>query len=418
MNIKERYLEAKKDYEKFGINVDKVLEDLKKVKISIHCWQGDDVTGFEVSQSELSGGIAATGNYPGKARNAEELRKDLDKALSLIPGKHKVNLHAIYAETNGEVVERDEIKPEHFENWVNWAKERELGLDFNPTIFSHPKACDGLTLSHPNKDIRDFWIRHSIASRKIGEYFGKELGQTCLTNLWIPDGYKDIPSDRLGPRARLKDSLEQIYAVDIDKKYNLDCVESKVFGIGAESYTVGSSEFYINFAARNNILSLMDTGHYHPTEVVSDKLSAMLLFNEKLALHVSRPVRWDSDHVVIFDDELKEIAKEIVRNDALDRVIIGLDFFDASINRIAAWTIGTRNMIKALLSAMLTPNELLKKYQDQGNFTERLALMEELKTYPMGDIWNYYCEKNNVPVGEAWIKEVKEYEEIELSKRN
>lgn len=418
MNIKERYLEAKKDYEKFGINVDKVLEDLKKVKISIHCWQGDDVTGFEVSQSELSGGIAATGNYPGKARNAEELRKDLDKALSLIPGKHKVNLHAIYAETNGEVVERDEIKPEHFENWVNWAKERELGLDFNPTIFSHPKACDGLTLSHPNKDIRDFWIRHSIASRKIGEYFGKELGQTCVTNLWIPDGYKDIPSDRLGPRARLKDSLEQIYAVDIDKKYNLDCVESKVFGIGAESYTVGSSEFYINFAARNNILSLMDTGHYHPTEVVSDKLSAMLLFNEKLALHVSRPVRWDSDHVVIFDDELKEIAKEIVRNDALDRVIIGLDFFDASINRIAAWTIGTRNMIKALLSAMLTPNELLKKYQDQGNFTERLALMEELKTYPMGDIWNYYCEKNNVPVGEAWIKEVKEYEEIELSKRN
>lgn len=418
MNIKERYLEAKKDYEKFGINVDKVLEDLEKAKISIHCWQGDDVTGFEVSQNELSGGIAATGNYPGKARNAEELRKDLDKALSLIPGKHKVNLHAIYAETNGKVVERDEIKPEHFENWVKWAKERELGLDFNPTIFSHPKACDGLTLSHPNKEIRDFWIRHSIASRKIGEYFGKELGQTCVTNLWIPDGYKDIPSDRLGPRARLKDSLEQIYAVDIDKKYNLDCVESKVFGIGAESYTVGSSEFYINFAARNNIMSLMDTGHYHPTEVVSDKLSAMLLFNEKVALHVSRPVRWDSDHVVILDDELKEIAKEIVRNDALDKVIIGLDFFDASINRIAAWTIGTRNMIKALLSAMLTPNELLKKYQDEGNFTERLALMEELKTYPMGDIWNYYCEKNNVPVGEAWIKEVKEYEENELSKRN
>jgi L-rhamnose isomerase len=418
MNIKERYLEAKKDYEKFGINVDKVLEDLEKAKISIHCWQGDDVTGFEVSQNELSGGIAATGNYPGKARNAEELRKDLDKALSLIPGKHKVNLHAIYAETNGKVVERDEIKPEHFENWVKWAKERELGLDFNPTIFSHPKACDGLTLSHPNKEIRDFWIRHSIASRKIGEYFGKELGQTCVTNLWIPDGYKDIPSDRLGPRARLKDSLEQIYAVDIDKKYNLDCVESKVFGIGAESYTVGSSEFYINFAARNNIMSLMDTGHYHPTEVVSDKLSAMLLFNEKVALHVSRPVRWDSDHVVILDDELKEIAKEIVRNDALDKVIIGLDFFDASINRIAAWTIGTRNMIKALLSAMLTPNELLKKYQDEGNFTERLALMEELKTYPMGDIWNYYCEKNNVPAGEAWIKEVKEYEETELSKRN
>ena len=417
MNIRERYLEAKKDYEKFGINVDKVLEELEKVKISIHCWQGDDVTGFEISQSNLSGGIAATGNYPGKARSAEELRADLDKALSLIPGKHKVNLHAIYAETNGEFVERDEIRPEHFENWVKWAKEKDLGLDFNPTIFSHQKAVDGLTLSHPNKEIRDFWIKHSIASRKIGEYFGKELGQTCLTNLWIPDGYKDIPSDRLGPRARLKDSLEQIYAVDVDKKCNLDCVESKVFGIGAESYTVGSSEFYLNFAARNNIMSLMDTGHYHPTEVVSDKLSAMLLFNEKVALHVSRPVRWDSDHVIILDDELKEIAKEIVRNNALDRVIIGLDFFDASINRIAAWTIGTRNMIKALLSAMLTPNELLKKYQDEGNFTERLALMEEIKTYPMGDIWNYYCEKNGVPVGEIWIKEVKEYEETELSKR-
>ncbi|GMQ62111.1 L-rhamnose isomerase [Vallitalea maricola] len=417
MNIKERYLEAKKDYEKFGINVDKVLEDLEKVKISIHCWQGDDVTGFEVSQSELSGGIAATGNYPGKARNAEELRADLDKALSLIPGKHKVNLHAIYAETNGIFVERDEIKPEYFENWVKWAKEKDLGLDFNPTIFSHPKASDGLTLSHPDKEIRDFWIRHSIASRKIGEYFGKELKQTCLTNLWIPDGYKDIPSDRLGPRARLKDSLEQIYAIDVDKKYNLDCVESKVFGIGAESYTVGSSEFYLNFACRNKIMSLLDTGHYHPTEVVSDKLSAMLLFNEKIALHVSRPVRWDSDHVIILDDELKEIAKEIVRNDALDRVMIGLDFFDASINRIAAWTIGTRNMIKALLLAMLTPHELLKKYQDEGNFTERLALMEEIKTYPMGDIWNYYCEKNVVPVGESWIKEVKEYEQAELSKR-
>ncbi|AWI07173.1 L-rhamnose isomerase [Clostridium drakei] len=417
MSIKEKYELAKKEYEKWGIDVDKALEDLKKVKISIHCWQGDDISGFEVNQKELSGGIAATGNYPGKARNAEELRKDLDKALSLIPGKHKVNLHAIYAETDGKFVDRDEIKPEHFKNWVSWAKKNGLGLDFNPTIFSHEKADDGLTLSHPNKEIRDFWIRHCIASRKIGEYLGKELGQPSLTNLWIPDGYKDIPSDRLGPRQRLKDSLEQIFKEKIDKKYNLDSVESKVFGIGAESYTVGSSEFYMNFAAKNDVLCLMDTGHYHPTEVVSDKISSMLLFSDKVALHVSRPVRWDSDHVIVLDDELKELAKEVVRNDALDRVIIGLDFFDASINRIAAWIIGTRNMLKALLNAMLLPNRKLKELQDEGNYTDRLALMEEFKTYPMGDIWDYYCKVNNVPVKEAWMDEVKNYEKEELSKR-
>lgn len=417
MDIKKRYESAKKDYEKWGIDVDKVLEDLKNVKISIHCWQGDDITGFEARKNELSGGIASTGNYPGKARNSEELRSDLDKALSLIPGKHKINLHAIYAETNGEFVDRDEIKPEHFKNWVEWAKDRGLGLDFNPTIFSHENSKDGLTLSHPKKEIRDFWIRHCILSRRIGEYFGRELGQTCLTNIWIPDGYKDIPSDRLGPRIRLKESLEEILKVNIDKKYNLDCVESKVFGIGAESYTVGSNEFYLNFATENNIISLMDTGHYHPTEVVSDKISSMLAFKDKIALHVSRPVRWDSDHVVILDDELKEIAKEIVRNNALDKVIIGLDFFDASINRIAAWTIGTRNMIKALLAAMLIPHETLRELQDEGNFTERLALMEEFKTYPMGDIWNYYCENSNVPVAEDWIKEVKEYERVELLNR-
>ncbi len=418
MNLKQKYDLAKVEYEKLGINVDEVLRKLSEVKISIHCWQGDDVSGFEVNEQELSGGIAATGNYPGKATTPEELRSDLDKALSLIPGNHKINLHAIYAETNGKFVGRDELKPEHFENWVNWAKERGLGLDFNPTIFSHPKASDGLTLSHPDKEIRDFWIRHAIACRKIGEYFGKELGQTCLTNIWIPDGYKDIPSDRLGPRRRLKESLDEILKVEIDKKYNLDCVESKVFGIGAESYTVGSNEFYLNYAAQNNIMSLLDTGHYHPTEVVSDKLSAMYLFSDKVALHVSRPVRWDSDHVVILDDELKEIAKEIVRNNAIDRTIIGLDFFDASINRIAAWVIGTRNMIKALLNAMLMPHDKLIELQEAGNFTERLALMEELKTYPMGDIWNYYCELNNVPVKEEWLKDVKEYEEEVLLKRN
>ncbi|HBF4252273.1 L-rhamnose isomerase [Clostridioides difficile] len=417
MELKQKYETAKKEYEKWGISVDEVLRALSKVKISIHCWQGDDITGFEGNQQKLSGGIASTGNYPGKARNPQELRRDLDKALSLIPGKHKVNLHAIYAETGRSFVDRDELKPEHFENWVKWAKERGLGLDFNPTIFSHPKSSDGLTLSHPDKKIRNFWIKHCIDSRKIGEYFGKELGQTCLTNIWIPDGYKDIPSDRLGPRRRLKESLEEILKVEINREYNLDCVESKVFGLGVESYTVGSNEFYLNFASKNNIISLLDTGHYHPTELVSDKLSSMLLFSDKVALHVSRPVRWDSDHVVILDDELKEIAKEIVRNDALDKVIIGLDFFDASINRIAAWVIGTRNMIKALLSAMLMPHEELRKLQDEGDFTERLAIMEELKTYPMGDIWNYYCKINNVAVKEDWIKVVKEYELTELLNR-
>ncbi|MEH7073461.1 L-rhamnose isomerase [Neobacillus drentensis] len=417
MSVQENYELAKKAYEKWGINVDQVIETLKNVPISIHCWQGDDVGGFEVNQKELSGGISVTGNYPGKASTPEELRADLEKALSLIPGKHRVNLHAIYAETNGEFVERDQLEPKHFENWVKWAKENGLGLDYNPTLFSHPKADDGLTLSHPNEEIREFWINHCIGSRKIGEYFGKELGSPALTNIWIPDGYKDIPSDRLTPRKRLKESLDKIFAVEVDENYNLDAVESKVFGLGSESYVVGSHEFYLNYAMKNDKLCLLDTGHYHPTETVSNKISSMLLFSEKLALHVSRPVRWDSDHVVILDDELKEIALEIVRNDALDRVIIGLDFFDASINRVAAWTIGTRNMIKALLSAMLVPNEYLKQLQEDGNFTERLALMEEFKTYPFGAVWDYYCEKMGVPVRESWLEEVKAYEQEVLLKR-
>ena len=417
MSVRENFELAKKQYEQWGVNVQEALEKLKNIPISIHCWQGDDIAGFEVNQRELSGGIDVTGNYPGKATNPEELRSDLEKALSLIPGKHRVNLHAIYAETNGVTVERDELEPKHFENWVQWAKENGLGLDFNPTLFSHEKAADGLTLAHPNKEIRDFWIQHCIASRKIAEYFGKELGSPALTNIWIPDGYKDIPSDRLTPRKRLKDSLDEIYAVETDERYNLDAVESKVFGIGSESYVVGSHEFYLGYALKNNKLCLMDTGHYHPTETVSNKISSMLLFSDKLALHVSRPVRWDSDHVVILDDELKEIAVEIVRNDALDKVIIGLDFFDASINRVAAWTIGTRNMIKALLNALLLPNEKLKQLQEEGNFTERLALMEEFKTYPFGAIWDYYCEQMNVPVRESWLNEVKIYEEEVLLKR-
>ncbi|MCC3355858.1 L-rhamnose isomerase [Bacillus sp. REN16] len=417
MSVQENYEIAKQAYAKWGVDVDAAIEKLKNVPISIHCWQGDDIAGFEVNQHELSGGIDVTGNYPGKATNPEELRSDIEKALSLIPGKHRINLHAIYAETNGEVVERDQLEPKHFENWVNWAKENGLGLDFNPTLFSHPKAADGLTLAHPNEEIREFWINHCIVSRKIGEYFGKELGTPALTNIWIPDGYKDIPSDRLTPRKRLKESLDKIFAVESDEKYNLDAVESKVFGIGSESYVVGSHEFYLNYAMKNNKLCLLDTGHYHPTETVSNKLSSMLLFSEKVALHVSRPVRWDSDHVVILDDELKELALEIVRNDALDRVIIGLDFFDASINRVAAWTIGTRNMIKALLHAMLSPNEYLKQLQEEGNFTERLALMEEFKTYPFGAVWDYYCENMGVPVKEAWLDEVKTYEQEVLSKR-
>ncbi|GED02117.1 L-rhamnose isomerase [Bacillus atrophaeus] len=417
MTSNENFERAKQEYEKWGINVEQVLEKIKQVPISIHCWQGDDIEGFEPNKSELSGGIDVTGNHPGKAHTPEELRRDLEKALSLIPGKHRVNLHAIYAETSGEAVERDELLPRHFEKWVRWAKDRGLGLDFNPTLFSHPKAADGLTLSHPDIEIREFWINHCIACRRIGEYFGKELGTPCLTNIWIPDGYKDIPSDRLTPRKRLKESLDRIFKENISEKHNLDSVESKLFGLGSESFVVGSHEFYLGYALKNNKLCLLDTGHFHPTEAVSNKISAMLLYSDKLALHVSRPVRWDSDHVITLDDELREIALEIVRNEALDNVMIGLDFFDASINRVAAWTIGTRNMIKALLYAMLVPNGHLKQLQEEGRFTERLALFEEFKTYPFGAIWDYYCEQMGVPVKEAWLKEVKQYEREVLFKR-
>ncbi|KYD05975.1 L-rhamnose isomerase [Bacillus atrophaeus] len=417
MTSNENFERAKQEYEKWGINVEQVLEKIKQVPISIHCWQGDDIEGFEPNKSELSGGIDVTGNHPGKAHTPEELRRDLEKALSLIPGKHRVNLHAIYAETSGEAVERDELLPRHFEKWVRWAKDRGLGLDFNPTLFSHPKAADGLTLSHPDIEIREFWINHCIACRRIGEYFGRELGTPCLTNIWIPDGYKDIPSDRLTPRKRLKESLDRIFKENISGKHNLDSVESKLFGLGSESFVVGSHEFYLGYALKNNKLCLLDTGHFHPTEAVSNKISAMLLYSDKLALHVSRPVRWDSDHVITLDDELREIALEIVRNEALDNVMIGLDFFDASINRVAAWTIGTRNMIKALLYAMLVPNGHLKQLQEEGRFTERLALFEEFKTYPFGAIWDYYCEEMGVPVKEAWLEEVKQYEREVLFKR-
>lgn len=417
MTTKQRYEYAKEVYQKIGVDVDKALEILKGLPISMHCWQGDDVTGFD-HDGPLSGGIQATGNYPGKARTPEELMADIDKVLSLVPGKHKLNLHACYAIfEEGEFADRDQIEPKHFRKWVEFARARGLGIDFNPTIFSHEKVKDNLTLSSPDKEVRDFWIRHCQACIRISEYFAEELGQPCLMNIWIPDGYKDIPADRLAPRARFKDSLDQILDMSYDKEKVLVCLESKVFGIGVESYTVGSSEFTINYAASKGILPLMDNGHYHPTEVVSDKISSMLLFHDKIALHVTRPVRWDSDHVVLFDDETKEIAKEIVRNDALDRVLFGLDFFDASINRIAAWTIGMRNMQKALLYALLSPNQKLKDLQEAGKLTEVMMLQEEVKTYPFGDVWNYFCESNGVPQKEEWYEEVKKYESEVLTRR-
>lgn len=416
MSTKQSYDLAKEAYKNIGIDTDAVMEKLKNVAISMHCWQGDDVAGFE-GEGELSGGIQATGNYPGKARNPEELMADIDKSLSLIPGTHRINLHANYAIfEDGEFVDRDKLEPKHFAKWVEFAKERGLGLDFNPTYFSHPKA-DGLTLSSADEEIRTFWINHGKASLRISEYFAKELGKPALMNIWIPDGFKDVPADRLSPRARLKDSLDQILSIGYDKDLVHVAVESKVFGIGFEACTVGSHEFYMNYAAKNDILCLLDNGHYHPTEMVSDKIPSMLLFSEKLALHVTRPVRWDSDHVVLFDDETKEIAKEIVRCDALDRVLIGLDFFDASINRISAWVVGMRNMQKALLYAMLTPHATLAKLQDTQNFTELMMFQEELKLYPFGDVWNYFCESNQVPVRGEWFEEVKKYEKEVLSTR-
>ncbi len=417
MNTQERYESAKEIYKKIGIDTDEALKKLQSIPISMHCWQGDDVGGFE-GEGELSGGIQATGNYPGKARNPEELMADIDRALSLIPGKHRINLHASYAIfEDGEKVDRDKLEPKHFKRWVEFAKSRGLGLDFNPTYFAHPKAASGLTLSNPNEEIRKFWINHGKACLKISEYIGKELGTQCLMNIWIPDGYKDIPADRLSPRMRLKDSLDQILSEEYDKQHVVVAVESKVFGIGVEAYTVGSHEFYMNYAAKKGILCLLDNGHFHPTEVVSDKIPSMLLFADKVALHVTRPIRWDSDHVVLFDDELREIAKEIVRCDATDRVLIGLDYFDASINRISAWVVGMRNMQKALLYALLTPHKELAKYQQEENFTELMVMQEELKLYPFGDVWQHFCSINQVPENFEWFKDVTKYEGDVLSKR-
>ena len=413
----KNYESAKVVYAKYGIDTDKAIATLQRVPVSIHCWQGDDVTGFDCKQA-LSGGIQTTGNYPGKATTPDELMADMEKAFSLIPGAKKLNLHASYAIfEDGESVGRDQIQPKHFEKWVKFAKRRRIGIDFNPTFFSHPMVKDNLTLSSPDEEVRAYWVRHGQACVRIAEYFAKETGIPCVLNIWIPDGYKDVPADRIGPRARFKKSLDEILGIDYDKKKVYVTLESKVFGIGLESYTVGSAEFCLSYSTKAGITPLMDNGHYHPTEVVSDKISSLLLFNEKIALHVTRPVRWDSDHVVAFDDETKEIAKEIVRCDALDRVFIALDYFDASINRVAAWVIGARNMQKALLNALLLPHDKLEQYQNEADYTKVLSLTEEFKTFPFGDVWDEYCERCRTAVGMDWIREVDVYESEVLAKR-
>ena len=411
-----RYEEARERYAVLGSNTEQAMEELAKIRISVNCWQGDDVKGFLFRDRDLSGGIQATGNYPGAARTPQELRQDMEKAFSLIPGKHKVNLHSTYADTD-EKIDLDAIEPRHYESWVQWAKEQDLGLDFNPTCFSHEKAESGYTLSSADETIRSFWVEHCRRSRRVGEYFGKELGQKCVTNIWVPDGSKDVPVDRYSPRLRLKQSLDEIFAERLDPAANLDAVESKLFGIGSESYVVGSHEFYMGYAMKNGVAVCLDAGHFHPTEVISNKISSLLLFSNEMLLHVSRPVRWDSDHVVILDDELQEIAFEVVRNGLLPRIHIGLDFFDASINRVAAWVIGTRNMQKALLRALLEPTAQMKQLELDGDYTARLAYLEELKAMPWQAVWEEFCRRQNVPVGLGWLDEVRAYEKSILESR-
>lgn len=415
--VTQMYELAREQYAELGVDTDAALQKLAAIPISLHCWQGDDVGGFEDPERGLSGGIMATGNYPGKARTAVELRQDLDKAYSLIPGSHRLNLHAIYLETDKKVP-RNEIEPKHFAGWVEWAKTNNHGLDFNPTCFSHPLADDGFTLAHPDKSVRDFWIEHCIACREIGAYFGQQLGTPTVTNIWIPDGYKDTPVDRAAPRQRLKESLDAILAKPINPAHNLDAVECKLFGLGSESYVVGSHEFYMGYAIQNQTLLCLDAGHFHPTETIADKISSTLLYVPELLLHVSRGVRWDSDHVVTLTDELQAIMQEIVRGGYLDRVHIGLDFFDASINRVAAWTIGTRNALRALLMALLEPIEQMRELEQLGDFTARLALLEELKGMPFGAVWDYYCVRQDTAVGMAWLDDIRNYEKEVIAKRN
>lgn len=419
MTRKERYESAKEIYAKVGVDTEKAMEILKELPVSLHCWQGDDVTGFD-HDGPLTGGIQTTGNYPGKATTPEQLMADMEKVISLIPGKIKLNLHASYAIMEpGQFVDRDKLEPKHFAKWVEFAKKHKVGIDFNPTFFSHDKVKDGLTLSSPDKATRDFWIGHGKACIRISQYFAEETGVPCVMNIWTGDGFKDVPADRLGPRMRYKESIEAILAEPYDYHKVKPCVESKVFGIGVESYTVGSAEFSLSFAAAHSdkCMPLMDNGHYHPTEMVSDKIPALLTFFPEIALHITRPVRWDSDHVVLFDDETREIAKEIVRNNATDRVYMALDYFDASINRISAWTVGFCSWQKAMLQALCMPNEMLKSLQDENRMTELMVYQEEIKTYPFGDVWAEYCERCGVAGDASWFEEIKKYEEEVLSRR-
>ncbi len=412
--IQPAYQIARERYAALGVDTEAAISQLEKVAISLHCWQGDDVSGFENPGGELTGGIAATGNYPGKARTAAELRKDLDVVYSLLPGSHRLNLHAIYLESDKKV-ERNAIEPQHFANWLDWAKTNRHGLDFNPTCFSHPLAADGFTLTHRDPAVRQYWVEHCIASRKIGDYFGRELGTKAVTNIWVPDGFKDSPADRTAPRKWLLESLDQILAEKL--AHNLDAVEPKLFGIGSESYVAGSMEFYTAYAVSRKVLLTLDAGHFHPTETISDKISALLLYLDEILLHVSRGVRWDSDHVVTFGDDLQAIAQEIVRANALNRVHIGLDYFDASINRLAAWAIGARNTLRALLNALLEPRQMLNQFEAEGDYSSRLTLMEELKAMPAGAVWEHYCQTQGVPVGMAVMDRIKAYEKAELSQR-
>lgn len=415
--VQGAYSLAKERYAAYGVDTDQALKRLAQVSISLHCWQGDDVGGFEKSSSELGGGLAATGNYPGKARTADELRHDLDRVYSLLPGNHRLNLHASYAETGGQKVERNELTPVHFQAWMDWARANQHGIDFNPTLFSHPLAASGLTLASYNAHVRRFWIEHCIACRRIGAAFGAALGTPTVTNIWIPDGLKDTPVDRLTPRLILKDALDEILTEKLDPHFNLDAVEGKLFGLGSESYVVGSHEFYLAYAVSKGILLTLDSGHFHPTETIADKLSAVLVYLKEILLHVSRGVRWDSDHVVILTDDLQAIMNELARGNLLKRVHIGLDYFDASINRIAAWVIGARSSQRALLNALLEPHEMLRRFEAAGDYTQRLFYLEELKGLPSGAVWDFFCLQQNVPLGSAVIDEIQDYEKTELSKR-
>ena len=418
MNTASNYELAKEQYASSGVDTDTALERLATIPISVHCWQGDDVAGFEGDSGITGGGIMATGNYPGRARTIDELRSDLEKVYSIVPGKHRLNLHASYLDHGGQKVDRTDIEEKHFQSWADWAKTQEIGLDFNPTYFSHPLANDGFTLAHPDKHVRDFWIEHGKRCRKIGAFFGRELENTCVTNIWIPDGLKDTPADRRGPRELLTESLDATLAESLDPTHNLDAVECKLFGLGSESYVVGSHEFYMGYAIKNQTVLCLDAGHFHPTESIADKISSVMLYVPRLLLHVSRGVRWDSDHVIVLNDDLQSIARELVVGDYLDRTHVGLDFFDASINRVAAWSIGTRNILRALLIALLEPTAQLQELERKGDFTGRMAIFESLKTLPFGAIWNQYCETNDVPLDSGLMGPIESYEKEVLATRN